>query len=129
MSPAFIEVIEARENNLQGLTVSIPRGRLVAVTGVSGSGKSTLVHDTIYAEAQRAFLESISSYARASMPRLQPPQVTAIRGLSPAILINQRPLGANPRSTVGTYTDLYTHLRLLFSRLGEPALSAGDFSF
>lgn len=119
----------ACENNLRDVSLSIPRDKLVVVTGVSGSGKSSLVFDTIFAAAEREYLESLSAYARASMPRITPPLVGALSNLSPALSIDQKPLGSNLRSTVGTVTDIYTYLRLLFSRLGEPILPAGGFSF
>jgi len=124
-----IQVTGAREHNLKNITVSIPRNKLVVITGVSGSGKSSLAFDTIFAEAQREFLESLSSYARKSLPKINPPDVDAIEGLSPAIVIDQRPLARNPRSTVGTVSEVYTYLRLLYSRLSRCGLSAGDFSF
>jgi len=124
-----IRVIGAREHNLKNITVEIPRDKFTVITGVSGSGKSTLVFDTIFAEAQRQYLESLSSYARRLLPRITAPDVDAIEGLSPSIVIDQRPLGRNPRSTVGTATEIYTLLRLLYSRIGTPSLSAGDFSF
>jgi len=119
----------AKENNLKDITVSIPRSKLVVVTGVSGSGKSSLAFNTIYAEAQREFLESINTYARKSLPHFSPPNVRYIEGLSPAISIDQQPLTRNPRSTVGTVTEVYTFLRLMYSRLGGSGLSAGDFSY
>jgi len=124
-----IEIIGAKENNLQNVSVTIPRNKLVVITGVSGSGKSSLAFDTIFSEAQRDFLESLSTYARKSLPKINPPNVDAIEGLSPCIIIDQEQLARNPRSTVGTVTEVYTFLRLLYSRLGEPNLNAGDFSF
>lgn len=124
-----IRVIGARSHNLQNISVAIPRDRLVVVTGVSGSGKSSLVFDTLYAAAQREYLQSLSSYARRALPQLTAPNVTRIDGLSAAIVIDQRPLGSSPRSTVGTVTEAYTYLRLLFSRVGDPGLSASSFSF
>lgn len=119
----------AHENNLQNIDLVFPRNKLVVVTGVSGSGKSSLVFDTLFAAAQSELLDSINTYARQAMPRINPPKVNYIDGLSPAIAINQKPLSRNPRSTVGTVTDNYSILRLLFSRVGIPTLSAGDFSF
>lgn len=119
----------AREHNLKNIDITIPRDRLVVITGVSGSGKSTLAFDIIFTESQRQYLESMSSYARRLLPRLSAPAIDLIEGLSPCIVIDQSPLGRNPRSTVGTVTEIYTFLRLLFSRLGWPILSAGDFSF
>jgi len=125
----LMTIYGAKENNLKDITVSIPRSKLVVVTGVSGSGKSSLAFNTIYAEAQREFLESINTYARKSLPHFSPPNVRYIEGLSPAISIDQQPLTRNPRSTVGTVTEVYTFLRLMYSRLGGSGLSAGDFSY
>lgn len=125
----YIQVAGARENNLKDISLQIPRDKLVVVTGVSGSGKSSLVFDTIFAAAEREYLESLSTYARASMPRIAPPLVGALGNLSPALAIDQKSLGSNLRSTVGTVTDIYSYLRLLYSRLGEPILPAGGFSF
>ena len=124
-----IEIAGARQHNLKGIDLSIPRNKLVVITGVSGSGKSTLAFDTIFAEAQRQYVESVGSFARRYLERTSRPDVDSIEGLSPAILIDQSPLGRNPRSTVGTATEIYTLLRLLFSRAGTPHLSAGEFSF
>lgn len=124
-----IKVVGANENNLKNVSVEIPRNKLVVVTGVSGSGKSSLVFDTIFAEGQREFLESMSTYAQRSMPKLSPANVTSIEGLSPCIVIDQKALARNPRSTVGTVTEVYTFIRLLYSRMGMPILSAGEFSF
>ncbi len=124
-----IKIIGANENNLKNISVEIPRNNLVVVTGVSGSGKSSLVFDTIFAEGQREFLESMSTYAQRSIPKLSPANVTSIEGLSPCIVIDQKALARNPRSTVGTVTEVYTFIRLLFSRMGNPILSAGEFSF
>jgi excinuclease UvrABC ATPase subunit len=124
-----IQIFGAKENNLKNISVSIPRNKLIVITGVSGSGKSSLAFDTIFAAAQREFLESMSSYARQRLPKINPPNVDVIEGLSPAIMIDQRPLARNPRSTVGTVSEIYTYLRLLFSRLSNCGLSAGDFSF
>lgn len=124
-----IAIFGACENNLQNVDVAFPRNKFVVVTGVSGSGKSSLVFDTLFAAAQAELLDSINTYARQAMPRINPPKVRAIEGLSPAIAIDQRPLSRNPRSTVGTVTDIYSFLRLLFSRTGTPILSAGEFSF
>ena len=124
-----IDIIGANEHNLKNITVSIPRNKLVVVTGVSGSGKSTLAFDIIFNEAQRDYLQSVSTYARKSLPTFNRANVDSIEGLSPCIVINQKPLARNPRSTVGTVTEVYTFLRLLYSRLGQSGLSAGDFSF
>ncbi|MDD3622808.1 MAG: excinuclease ABC subunit UvrA, partial [Methanofollis sp.] len=110
----------AREHNLKDITLSLPRDRLVVLTGVSGSGKSTLAFDTIYAEGQRRYVESLSAYARQFLGLMQKPDVDAIEGLSPAISIEQKTTSKNPRSTVGTVTEIYDHLRLLFARIGVP---------
>src|SRR4030042_276357 len=109
----------AREHNLKNIDVAIPRDKLVIVTGLSGSGKSSLAFDTIYAEGQRRFVESLSSYARQFLEQLQKPDVEYIEGLSPAISIEQRTAGGNPRSTVATQTEIYDYLRLLFARIGK----------
>ena len=114
----FISVRGAREHNLKNIDVDIPRNSLVVITGVSGSGKSSLAFDTIYAEGQRRYVESLSAYARQFLGQMEKPDVDSIEGLSPAISIEQRTAGANPRSTVATVTELYDYLRLLFSRLG-----------
>ena len=110
----------AREHNLKNITVSIPRGRLVVVTGLSGSGKSSLAFDTIYAEGQRRYVESLSSYARQFLEQMEKPDVDSIDGLSPAISIDQKTTSRNPRSTVGTITEIYDYLRVLFARTGQP---------
>ncbi|MEE9606357.1 MAG: excinuclease ABC subunit UvrA [Myxococcota bacterium] len=109
----------AREHNLQDIDLSLPRDRLVVVTGLSGSGKSSLAFDTIYAEGQRRYVESLSAYARQFLEQMSKPDVDSIEGLSPAIAIEQRTVGRNPRSTVGTITEIYDYLRLLFARVGE----------
>ena len=109
----------ARENNLKDLSVEIPRNKLVVMTGVSGSGKSTLAFGTIYAECQRRFMESLSSYARQFLGNFKKPNVESLEGLSPAIAINQKTTSHNPRSTVGTVTEIYDYLRLLYARIGE----------
>ncbi|MCP4355790.1 MAG: excinuclease ABC subunit UvrA [Proteobacteria bacterium] len=124
-----VKVYGACENNLKNISVEIPKNKLVVFTGVSGSGKSSLVFDTIFAEAQSDFLESLSAYARGNIPRISKPDVDKIENLNPCIVIDQRPMGRNPRSTVGTATDLYTYIRLLFSRMGDSGLDASDFSF
>jgi excinuclease ABC subunit A len=116
--PGFISVRGAREHNLKNIDVELPRNSLIVVTGVSGSGKSSLAFDTIYAEGQRRYVESLSAYARQFLGQMEKPDVDSIEGLSPAISIEQRTAGANPRSTVATVTELYDYLRLLFSRLG-----------
>jgi len=110
----------AREHNLKDIDVEIPRNRLVVITGLSGSGKSSLAFDTLYAEGQRRYVESLSSYARQFLEQLQKPDMEYIEGLSPAISIEQRSAGGNPRSTVGTATEIYDYLRLLFARIGRP---------
>ncbi|MCK4698536.1 MAG: excinuclease ABC subunit UvrA, partial [Dehalococcoidia bacterium] len=110
----------AREHNLKNIDVAIPRDKLVVITGVSGSGKSSLAFDTIYAEGQRRYVESLSAYARQFLGRMEKPDVDYIEGLSPAISIDQKGPGRNPRSTVGTATEIYDYLRLLFARVGHP---------
>ncbi|HEX5450940.1 MAG TPA: hypothetical protein VFW86_01000, partial [Candidatus Limnocylindrales bacterium] len=110
----------AREHNLKDITVRIPRDRLVVITGLSGSGKSSLAFDTIYAEGQRRYVESLSAYARQFLGQMDKPDVDQIDGLSPAISIDQKGAGRNPRSTVGTVTEVYDYLRLLFARIGHP---------
>ena len=110
----------AREHNLKNIDLEIPRNALVVVTGLSGSGKSSLAFDTIYAEGQRRYVESLSSYARQFLEQLQKPDVEFVEGLSPAISIEQRAAGSNPRSTVGTQTEIYDYLRLLYARIGSP---------
>jgi excinuclease ABC subunit A len=113
-----IVVRGAREHNLQNLTLKLPRQSLIVITGVSGSGKSSLAFDTLYAEGQRRYVESLSAYARQFLGQMEKPEVDAIEGLSPAIAIEQRSAGSNPRSTVATITEVYDYLRLLFARLG-----------
>lgn len=110
----------ARQHNLKNITVEIPRNELVVVTGLSGSGKSSLAFDTIYAEGQRRYVESLSAYARQFLGQMDKPDVDYIEGLSPAISIDQKTTSRNPRSTVGTVTEIYDYLRLLFARIGEP---------
>ena len=110
----------AREHNLKNIDVTIPRDKLVVITGVSGSGKSSLAFDTIYAEGQRRYMESLSAYARQFLGRMEKPDVDYIEGLSPAISIDQKGVSHNPRSTVGTVTEIYDYLRLLFARVGHP---------
>ena len=115
-----IVVKGAREHNLKNIDVTIPRNKLVVITGVSGSGKSSLAFDTIYAEGQRRYMESLSAYARQFLGRMEKPDVDYIEGLSPAISIDQKGVGKNPRSTMGTITEVYDYLRLLFARVGHP---------
>ena len=115
-----IVVKGAREHNLKNIDVTIPRDKLVVITGVSGSGKSSLAFDTIYAEGQRRYVESLSAYARQFLGRMEKPDVDYIEGLSPAISIDQKGPSKNPRSTVGTVTEIYDYLRLLFARVGHP---------
>jgi hypothetical protein len=110
----------AREHNLRNITVEIPRDRLIVITGLSGSGKSTLAFDTLYAEGQRRYVESLSTYARQFLGLMNKPDVDSIEGLSPAISIEQKTTSKNPRSTVGTTTEIYDYLRLLFARIGIP---------
>ena len=110
----------AREHNLQNVDLTIPRNKLVVFTGLSGSGKSSLAFDTIYAEGQRRYVESLSSYARQFLGQMEKPDVDAIEGLSPAISIDQKTTSRNPRSTVGTVTEIHDYLRLLFARIGIP---------
>ena len=120
MPDAFISIRGAREHNLKNLDLDIPRNKLVVITGISGSGKSSLAFDTIYAEGQRRYIESLSAYARQFLGMLEKPDCDQITGLSPAIAIEQRTSGRNPRSTVGTVTEIYDYLRLLFARIGKP---------
>ena len=120
MPQEFIHVKGAKEHNLKSVEVNIPREKLVVITGVSGSGKSSLAFDTIYAEGQRRYVESLSSYARQFLGRMDKPDVDYIEGLSPAISIDQKGVSHNPRSTVGTVTEIYDYLRLLFARVGKP---------
>ena len=110
----------AREHNLKDIDVEIPRDKLVVITGLSGSGKSSLAFDTIYAEGQRRYVESLSAYARQFLGQMEKPDVDYIEGLSPAISIDQKGASRNPRSTVGTVTEIYDYLRLLFSSIGVP---------
>jgi len=117
---SYIIIKGAREHNLKNIDLKIPRDKLVVITGVSGSGKSSLAFDTIYAEGQRRYVESLSAYARQFLSQMQKPDVDSIDGLSPAIAIEQKSAGNNPRSTVGTITEIYDYLRLLFARIGVP---------
>ena len=110
----------AKEHNLKNIDVTIPRDKLIVFTGLSGSGKSSLAFDTIYAEGQRRYMESLSSYARMFLGQMEKPDVESIDGLSPAISIDQKTTSHNPRSTVGTVTEIYDYLRLLYARIGIP---------
>src|SRR3989338_5860890 len=116
----YIKIRGARQHNLKNISVDIPKNKLVVFTGLSGSGKSSLAFDTIYAEGQRRYVESLSSYARQFLGVMDKPDVDAIDGLSPAISIDQKTASHNPRSTVGTVTEIYDYLRLLFARIGHP---------
>jgi len=109
----------ARVHNLKNVDVNIPRNRLTVITGVSGSGKSSLAFDTIYAEGQRRYVESLSSYARQFLERMDKPDVDFMQGISPAMAIQQKTTSSNPRSTVGTSTEIYDYVRLLFARIGK----------
>ena len=109
----------AKEHNLKNVNLELPRNKFIVFTGLSGSGKSSLAFDTIYAEGQRRYVESLSSYARQFLGQMEKPNVEYIEGLSPAISIDQKTTSRNPRSTVGTVTEIYDYLRLLFARVGE----------
>ena len=115
-----IRVQGARENNLKNVDLTIPRDAMVVFTGLSGSGKSSLAFDTIFAEGQRRYVESLSSYARMFLGQVDKPDVDFIEGLSPAVSIDQKSTNRNPRSTVGTITEIYDYLRLLYARAGTP---------
>ena len=115
-----IVITGAREHNLKDISLCIPRDRFIVITGLSGSGKSSLAFDTIYAEGQRRYVESLSSYARQFLGQMDKPDVDSIEGLSPAISIDQKTTSRNPRSTVGTVTEVYDYLRLLYARIGHP---------
>ena len=115
----FISVRGARVNNLKNIDVKIPHNQFVVITGVSGSGKSSLAFDTLYAEGQRRYVESLSTYARQFLGRLKKPECDFIEGISPAIAIEQKVSSRNPRSTVGTSTEIYEYLKLLFARVGK----------
>ncbi|MEI7833523.1 MAG: excinuclease ABC subunit UvrA, partial [bacterium] len=119
MGQSYLRIRGARENNLKNIDIDIPRDQLVVITGLSGSGKSSLAFDTIYAEGQRRYVESLSAYARQFLGQMDKPDVDMIEGLSPAVSIDQKSTTRNPRSTVGTVTEIYDHLRLLYARIGE----------
>src|SRR5512136_3215705 len=120
MSQDRIVVRGAREHNLKNIDLEIPRDQLVVITGLSGSGKSSLAFDTIYAEGQRRYVESLSAYARQFLEQMEKPEVDSIEGLSPAISIEQKTTSRSPRSTVGTVTEIYDYLRLLYANIGLP---------
>src|SRR3954467_14967488 len=119
MSQSVIRIVNARQNNLQGITVDLPHRSLIVVTGPSGSGKSTLAFDTLYAEGQRRYIESLSTYAKQFLDRMPKPQVDRLEGLAPAVAIEQRNPVVSSRSTVGTATEVYDYLRLLWARIGK----------
>jgi len=129
MKKDYIVVKGAREHNLKNIDVKIPRDKFVVITGLSGSGKSSLAFDTIYAEGQRRYVESLSSYARQFLGQMEKPDVDYIDGLSPAIAIDQKTTSRNPRSTVGTVTEIYDYLRLLFARIGTPTATYAEGKF
>ncbi|MCI8575783.1 MAG: excinuclease ABC subunit UvrA, partial [Bacilli bacterium] len=124
-----IGIVGAKENNLKNISLEIDKHKFNVVTGVSGSGKSSLVFDCIYAMAQTSFYETLSTYVVKNLPKINKPNVESITNLSPCVLVEQRKLGTNPRSTVGTYTEIYTYLRLLYSRIGYPIYDSSYFSF
>src|SRR5882762_7963940 len=121
-----ISVRGARTHNLKNIDVDIPRDKLIVITGLSGSGKSSLAFDTLYAEGQRRYVESLSAYARQFLSLMEKPDVDHIEGLSPAISIEQKSTSHNPRSTVGTITEIYDYLRLLFAKVGQPRCPTHD---
>src|SRR6516225_4316869 len=119
MDNSTIVIRGAREHNLRNINLELPRNQLIVFTGVSGSGKSSLAFDTLYAEGQRRYIESLSSYARQFLGQMRKPDVDYLAGLSPSISIQQKTAGRNPRSTVGTITEIYDYLRVLFARIGQ----------
>ena len=119
MGEKYIVIKGARENNLKNINLKLPKDKLIVMTGLSGSGKSSLAFDTIYAEGQRRYVESLSAYARQFLNNVDKPDVDSIEGLSPAISIDQKTTNKNPRSTVGTITEIYDYLRLLYARIGH----------
>ena len=114
-----IKITGAREHNLKNIDIEIPKNKFVVITGVSGSGKSSLAFDTIYSEGQRRYVESLSAYARMFIGQMQKPELDSIEGLSPAISIEQKSVSKNPRSTVGTTTEIYDYMRLLWAHIGK----------
>ena len=120
MENQFIKIRGARVHNLKNIDLDLPKNKLIVITGLSGSGKSSLAFDTLYAEGQRRYVESLSAYARQFLGVMDKPDVDKIEGISPAISIDQRKAMHNPRSTVGTTTEIYDYLRLLFARIGKP---------
>ena len=116
----YIKIKGARTHNLKNISLDLPRNKLIVITGLSGSGKSSLAFDTLYAEGQRRYVESLSAYARQFLDRMNKPDVDMIEGLSPAISIEQKSTSHNPRSTVGTVTEIHDYLRLLYARAGDP---------
>ena len=121
MDTKVIHIAGARQHNLKNLTLDIPRDKLVVVCGPSGSGKSTLAFDIVYAEGQRRYVESLSAYARQFLPQMDKPAIDLIEGLTPAISLEQQTVSKNPRSTVGTVTEIYDFLRVFYARLGTPS--------
>ena len=119
-SSKFIKIVGARQHNLKNVSIDIPKNKLVVISGLSGSGKSSLAFDTIYAEGQRRYVESLSSYARQFLNMMEKPDIDLIEGLSPSISIDQKTTSKNPRSTVGTVTEIYDYFRVLFARVGVP---------
>src|SRR5271170_6634517 len=120
MAMEEIRIGGARQHNLKNISLTLPRNKLVVLTGVSGSGKSSLAFDTLYAEGQRRYVESLSTYARQYLEQMEKPDVDFIEGLSPAIAIEQRTAGGNPRSTIATTTEIYDYLRVVYSSIGTP---------
>ena len=120
MATDYIRIRGARQHNLKNISLNIPRNQIIVITGLSGSGKSSLAFDTIYAEGQRRYVESLSAYARQFLEQMDKPDVDSIEGLSPDISIEQRSSSRNPRSTVGTATEIYDYLRVLYARVGQP---------
>src|SRR5690554_436386 len=126
MRDDFIKIIGAKENNLKNINLEIPKNKLVVMTGVSGSGKTSLAFDTLYQEGQRRYMESLNAYARQFLGNFEKPNVDSIEGLSPSISIDQKSTSNNPRSTVGTITEIHDYLRLLYARIGKPYCPGSD---